>query len=162
MSEQRNESVSVRIAADDNDFEEVKKLVLAYVDSLGFDISFQNFDAEIASLPAMYGPPVGGMFLAVVNGVSVGVAGIRRLNDTECELKRMYVKPGNRGLGLGRKLIDACVTHAENLGYKAIKLDTTTDMKSAMELYQSCGFREIPPYYFNPQGNAKYFSLALT
>lgn len=143
------------------DFQAAEALIREYVAWLGIDLSFQNFDAEMADLPAMYAEPDGGLLLATVNGTYAGVAGIRKFTEGDCELKRMFVRAEYRNLGLGQRLLTASVELARRLGYAAIKLDTADFMQAAIRLYRANGFVEIPPYRFNPHDEARYFELTL-
>ncbi len=78
-----------------------------YVASLDFDLTFQNFDHELTILADMYGPPSGRIFLVEAEGEFVGCAALRRIeNDTTCELKRMYLRPAYRKLGIGKALME--------------------------------------------------------
>lgn len=137
-------------------------LIREYAATLGFDLAFQNFDKEMTALSEMYNDNEGGLFIAYVDAKPVGVAGVRRFNTTDAEVKRMYVKTTVRGLGVGKLLLQKCIEAAAKLEYRAIKLDTTSDMKAAMKLYTAHGFVEIDAYRFNPQENARYFELVLT
>ena len=143
------------------EFLQAKELILEYVQWLGIDLSFQNFDQEIDTLQVTYGEPNGGLFLAIRNDKAVGVAGIKRFDESECELKRMLVQPGSRGSGIGKLLLIRCIDIAKKLNYVTIKLDTADFMKSAIKLYTDNGFVEIPAYRFNPYEEARYFELAL-
>ena len=156
-----NQKPEIRIAKTSDDFSIARDLILDYVKWLGIDLSFQNFDSEITNLKAMYFEPVGGLLIATVNSEPAGVAGIRKYHGEECELKRMFVRPDFRNLGIGKKLLLASIELAKNLKYKTIKLDTTDFMTDAVKLYQSNGFVEIQPYRHNPMDSAKYFELKL-
>ncbi len=127
-----------------------KKLFQEYIATLKVDIGFQNVPRELSELETRYGPPGGVLLLAIHAGDYVGCAGVRRLDDNYCELKRMYVKPGNRGLGIGRLLLDQCLVHARGLGYSAIRLDTLPSMQAALRMYREAGFATIDAYYENP------------
>ncbi len=81
----------------------------------------------------------------------IGCVGLRPVGpDGACEMKRLYVAPGGRGLGLGRRLIVAIVREAERIGYREMRLDTLPSMLAAQELYRSVGFVPIAPYYETP------------
>jgi len=153
--------ILTKIAQSDEDFLEAKKLILEYVEWLDTDLSFQNFDKEMDTLQEMYNNPNGGLFVAYKNNKPVGVAGLRRFSDKECEVKRMFVKPNNRGFGIGKLLLTECVKLSIKLNYEVIKLDTDDYMKSAIKLYTDNGFVEIPAYRYNPHETARYFELNL-
>ena len=161
--------VKIKEAQNINDFSEAKKLILEYIEWLGISggpevkaiLSSQNFDKEMETLPITYGSPDGGVFLAMVNDKAVAVAGIKRFNDKECEVKRMYVQPASRGLGIGKLLLTKCIETAKRLNYDAIKLDTIDSMKSAIKLYTDNGFVEIHAYRHNTHEEARYFELDL-
>ena len=136
-----------------------------YAASLDVDLCFQDFDAELASLPGEYAPPRGDLLLAYVRGELAGCGALRPFADAEdgnaCEMKRLYVRPGFRGIGLGRILAKALFDEAHRIGYSTMLLDTLDDMEAARELYTSLGFAEIPPYYFNPIPGAHYLRVTL-
>jgi len=151
----------IREAQKTEDFAAARELIMEYVSWLGIDLSFQNFDQEMNTLPATYGNNDGRLFMAFINEQAVGIAGIKRFDDTACEVKRMYVKPASRGTGIGKQLLMECIGMAKKLNYTTIKLDSAAFMKSAIKLYTECGFVEIPAYRYNPHEEAKYFELLL-
>lgn len=153
--------VSIQQCDSSEDFLLAKELIMEYTRWLGFDLAFQNFDQEIDNLREMYNKRDGGLLLAMMNGLAVGVAGVRRFNKTDCEIKRMFVKDGNRGKGIGQLLLTKCIELARAVGYDNIKLDTTDLMKPAIKLYSQNGFVEISPYRYNPHEAARYFELKL-
>src|SRR5215213_4907593 len=139
----------VRTAAD---FDSVIKLFRAYADSLGIDLSYQNFEAEMAAMPGKYAPPRGDLLLARdPSGAPIGCVGLRPLDISGCcEMKRLYVSPERRGVGLGRRLVEAVVREAKRIGYKEIRLDTLPSMAGALALYRKLGFEPMEPYYDTP------------
>jgi carbonic anhydrase len=118
----KNPDIAIVFARQKADFQAAEALIREYVAWLGIDLSFQNFDAEMADLPAVYAGPYGGLLLATVDGNFAGVAGIRKFAEGDCELKRMFVRAEYRGLGLGQRLLTASVELAQRLGYATIKL----------------------------------------
>jgi ribosomal protein S18 acetylase RimI-like enzyme len=135
-----------------------------YADWLGIDLSFQGFEAELASLPGKYAPPMGELMLAhSLGGGVLGCVAVRPLEGAAiCEMKRLYVRPAARGLGIGRSLVAAIIKSAEELGYAQMKLDTLPSMAEAFALYKRCGFLEIPPYYHNPVPGTVYLGKQLS
>ena len=141
--------------------DDVRPLFLEYAGSLSFDLDFQDFEGELAGLPGDYAPPGGALLLARVSGTPAGCVALRRIEAGTAELKRLYVRPGHRGLGLGRLLAEAAVEHARELGYQRLRLDTAPEMAAAHELYRSLGFREIAAYRENPVAGARFLELDL-
>ena len=143
----------------------VRELFGEYAAGLGIDLCFQNFDEELAALPGDYAPPRGALVLALVDGAPAGCGALRALPDADypnaCEMKRLYVRRAFRGFGLGRALAQALMDQATGAGYSTLLLDTLDDMESARGLYETLGFVEVPPYYFNPIPGAHYLKVEL-
>ena len=142
-----------------------REIIREYAESMGFDLCFQNFEGEMASLPGDYAAPAGALLLAWVDGALAGCGAFRPLPDVDyanaCEMKRLYVRKAFRRFGLGRQLAQALIDGATQAGYSAMLLDTLDDMEAARELYTSLGFEEVPPYYFNPIAGAHYLKVDL-
>ena len=151
-------------AATPAQFDEVRSIFREYAAGLGVDLAFQGFESELAALPGDYAAP-GALLLAYVDGQLAGCGALRPLADADyanaCEMKRLYVRPAYRGLGLGRLLAQALMDHAVRAGYSVMLLDTLDDMEAARGLYGALGFEEIPPYYFNPIAGAHYLKAQL-
>ena len=141
------------------------ELFREYADALAVDLCFQNFDAELAALPGEYASPQGALLLALVDGELAGCGALRPLTDVDyanaCEMKRLYVRRAFRRFGLGRLLAQALIDEAVRAGYSALLLDTLDDMEAARGLYETLGFEEIPPYYYNPLPGAHYLKVDL-
>jgi len=143
----------------------MRDLIREYAQALGVDLYFQEFDAEMAGLPGDYAPPRGALLAIHVNGQLAGCCAMRPLDNVDyanaCEMKRLYVRPSFRGLGLGRRLAESILDAARQAGYACVLLDTLSDMETARTLYQEIGFEEIPPYYHNPIPGAHYLLARL-
>ena len=149
------------IAHSASDYANAKVLFEEYATAINIDLCFQKFDDELSSLEQMYHQPMGGIILAEEEGYFIGCVGVRRIDATTGELKRMYVKPGNQQKGIGKNLLHQAIELAKNCNYTQLKLDTLSSMESAIRLYKANGFYEIAPYYTNPIATAFYFEKGL-
>lgn len=153
----------VRAATIPDDLPAVRSIFEEYAASLGFDLSFQGFDRELAGLPGEYAAPGGAILLADDGkGGLEGCVALRAFTPPEvCEMKRLYVRPAARGKGLGRRLAEAVMAEARLRGYRRMRLDTVPAMGEAITLYRSLGFHPIEPYRANPIPGALYFERDL-
>ncbi len=144
---------------------QIRTLFTEYSESLSIDLCFQNFSTELQSLPGEYSSPRGALLAVKVGDEVAGCCAMRPLDTVDyanaCELKRLYVRPAFRGMGLGRFLAEGILDAARLADYGCVLLDTLDDMESARALYEGLGFREIPPYYFNPIAGAHYLKADL-
>ncbi|MDI3384090.1 GNAT family N-acetyltransferase [Xenophilus aerolatus] len=178
-------AIVLAVPDDAHELAEARAIFGEYAASLKVDLCFQDFDAELASLPGDYAEPRGTLLLALVeagatatpsaapalvrpDGRTLQVAGccaLRPLDTVDyanaAEMKRLYVRPGFRGLGLGRQLVEAVLDAARGAGYTCVLLDTLDDMESARALYEDLGFVEVPPYYHNPIAGSHYLKVEL-
>ena len=141
--------------------ENAKDLFLEYAASLLFDLSFQDFEKEMAGFPDEYSPPHGRLLLAFYDEDLAGCVALRDLGNEMCEMKRLYVKPVFRGLKIGRALAEAIIKAGRDIGYSRMRLDTVPSMKEAINLYMLLGFQHIKPYRYNPIKGASCMELAL-
>ncbi len=143
----------------------LRTLLREYAASLSVDLCFQGFDDEMACLPGQYAEPRGALLTATVEGELAGCCALRPLDNVDypnaCEMKRLFVRPRFRGLGLGRLLADAILDAARQGGYAYVLLDTLSDMETARAMYHDLGFEEIPPYYHNPIAGSHYLKAKL-
>jgi ribosomal protein S18 acetylase RimI-like enzyme len=157
--------ISLTVAEQPRQLEDVRVLFREYAEALNVDLCFQQFEEELAALPWDYGPPRGSLLLATVAGDLAGCCALRPLDNVDyadaCEMKRLYVRPQFRGMGLGRMLVEATLDMARQSDYACVLLDTLNDMEAARALYDDLGFASIPPYYFNPIAGAHYLKADL-
>jgi ribosomal protein S18 acetylase RimI-like enzyme len=143
----------------------IAQLFLDYAAGVAQPLCFQGFEREVQQLAQVYAPPHGAVFLAMVGGVPAGCVAYRPLPDTDhinaCEMKRLYVAPAFRGLGLGHQLVYAVMDSARISGYSCVLLDTLSEMEAARALYEEIGFIEIPPYQPSPTPGAHHLKLML-
>lgn len=141
----------------------VAALFREYEASLGIDLCFQGFESELASLPGKYAPPDGALLLAKdERRAPIGCVALRPFGiDGVCEMKRLYVMPKARGLGLGRALVAEIVEAGTLIGYREMRLDTLPSMQAAISLYSEAGFQPIEPYYETPLAQTVFMARAL-
>ena len=132
-----------------------RELILEYAS--GLDLSFQDFDHEIASLGTFYEA----MFVARWDGEPAGCVALRRIDATTCEMKRLYVRRQFRGKQIGRALAERIICEARQRGYARMRLDTLPTMTEARDLYRSLGFVDIAPYRFNPIEGSAFMELLI-
>ena len=154
---------AILAAAGPVDLSDAAGLFRAYADSLPIDLGYQGFESELAALPGKYAPPAGALLIARTPiGEAVGCVALRPIDgDGICEMKRLYVRPEARGLGLGGALIAAILHAAREAGYKEMRLDTLPTMRAALAMYRQAGFREISAYYPTPVDGTIFLSLKL-
>jgi ribosomal protein S18 acetylase RimI-like enzyme len=153
--------IEIMSATSEEHFEAARSLFLEYADSLGFDLEFQDFGHELATLEEEYLPPQGCILLAKDSGNIVGCVALRPFKATICEMKRLYVIPACQGQGIGRLLARKVIARARKAGYKKMRLDTIASMQAAKALYGSLGFYRIEPYRYNPIEGTTYMELDL-
>ncbi|MFN0162627.1 MAG: GNAT family N-acetyltransferase [Burkholderiales bacterium] len=143
------------------EIETVRALMLEYQARLGVDLCFQGFEAEVRELPGSYAPPRGRLLLAMQEGVAVGCVALHEAGWPCAEMKRLFVRPAARGLGVGRTLVEAVLAEATSIGYVEVVLDTLPSMTEAQQLYTQFGFRDISAYRPNPIPGTRYLAKSL-
>ena len=181
---------SIEPVRSSEDLKSAIDIILAYHQWLNEDVSFQGWQEEIDGMPGKYAPPKGELFLARdTSGLAIGCLAVRPLTEgmplhqrpspnshfpyyfvswslrqlpDSCEMKRLFILPAGRGLGVGKALVQHSLEFARGAGYKNMKLDTLPHkMGAANKLYKDCGFKETEPYYHNPIKGVLYLSCDL-
>jgi len=154
---------AIRPAESAADLADAARLFRSYAASLPIDLSYQGFEAELAGLPGKYAPPAGALLIARnEHETAIGCVALRPIDgDGVCEMKRLYVTPDARGMGLGDALIARIVASARASAYAEMRLDTLPTMLAALGLYIRAGFREIPAYYPTPIAGTVFLGLTL-
>jgi len=156
------ERFQIDVAITAEDVQSVSDLFQGYAASLPVDLGYQDFAAELAGLPGKYAEPKGALLLACDNaGAPLGCIALRPLDEDVCEMKRLFLKPEARGLGLGRALAEAIIAAARDRGYRELRLDTLPSMTSAIALYEGLGFERIAPYYAPTPDGTVFMALKL-
>ena len=143
------------------DIDAVRAMMREYIEWIALDLAFQEIDAELDRLPGDYAPPRGVLLVAADGDRYAGVIALRPFDTRICEMKRLFIRPEARGLGLARRLIDALLAEARRLGYAEIRLDTLPMMGAAQALYEAMGFVDMPAYYDTPIAGTRFMRKAL-
>ena len=147
---------------------EIKELFTEYTDFLvSGDSEFkkyleiQKYDHEVENLEEKYGLPNGRLYVAYFENMVAGCIALRKLNDTQCEMKRLYVKPQFRNRGIAKSLVEKIISDAQEIGYSSMLLDTLPFLQTAIRMYMKMGFYEIECYNDSPLDNTIYMKLDL-
>jgi len=132
-----------------------------FIAGTSVSLAHQNYEAEFADLPGKYAPPEGRLFLAERGGEIVGCVAFRKVDDRICEMKRLYVRPGARGEGVGRRLAECLLAEAREAGYEEMRLDVLAEFENARKLYADLGFAPAEPIAFNPLPGTAFLGLKL-
>ncbi len=139
-----------RVAPDDARVRALYREMVREVDEgIGIEITDDRLAGEAP--PVDLAPPGGEFLLVSIEGTPVAIGGVRGLDTDVAEVKSMYVAPGGRGAGVGRRLLGRLEALAAGRGCRAVRLDTAIHLKAAVELYRKVGYRDIPRYNDNPK-----------
>lgn len=160
--------MNIRIIPAYDHSEEVGALFSEYTDMLIDNdetfkkyLELQNYDEELRHLEVKYGMPEGRLYLLYFEEKLAGCIGLRKIDEQNCELKRLYVRPEFRGRHLGSILVEKIIEEAKKIGYSYVLLDTLPFLKSAIQLYEDFGFYEIDSYNDSPMDTSIYMKLNL-
>ena len=130
----------------------VARELAAYLAHIGESFDGDGLDHDIAHWEREYDGVSGALILLEdPSWEIVGTAAVRRLAPGVGEIKRMWIRPGCQGQGLGRRLLERCLEEAKALGFRTLRLDSERRMHAALHLYRTFGFTEIPDYNGNPR-----------
>lgn len=125
----------------------LKERLHKYLEFSSFQEYMENYEHEIKhQLPGRFSPPAGCLLLAEYDNQTAGCVGLMDLGEGLCEMRRLYVKPQFRRLGIGKALAEAVIERGRALKYDAMRLNTNAKMTGAVDLYRSLGFGDIEPY----------------
>ncbi|MCF6524770.1 helix-turn-helix domain-containing GNAT family N-acetyltransferase [Streptomyces sp. JJ36] len=144
-------AATVTLDVVDPDHPDARRCLRAYAAELQQRFE-TGFDPARSLLPDPGGlrPPRGLFLVARLHGEPVGCAGLKLPPDAPAEIKRMWVAPSVRGLGLGRRLLAELERRAARHGRDELRLDTNKTLTAAIGLYRSCGFEEVPAFNDEP------------
>lgn len=130
-------------SATNNDRKRVAELIFAVLEEYGLRPDPETTDADLQDLEANYFDR-GGVFEVIEDaGNLLGSFGLYPVNNTTCELRKMYLVPSARGLGLGKYVLERAIARARALGFKQIVLETSSKLIAANRLYTKFGFQPV-------------------
>jgi GNAT superfamily N-acetyltransferase len=139
-------ATDVRLVRTPEEFRQFRELVIEYEDSLPEDLRHPDFQEQLQRLEIYYGPP-NAAFIATIDTVPGGCVGLAKLDAATAIVKKLYVKPAYRSLGLARALVAAVLHAARERRLRRVVLDTERErLQAAYNLYVSLGFKECEPY----------------
>ena len=127
--------------ATNSDVKDVQRLVSEVLKEYGLIPDPSVIDSDIADIEKAY-LKAGGMFYVVeMDNMIIGCAGLFRIDELTCELRKMYIYPVFRGRGIGRFLLHQLISDAKRLGYRKVTLETASVLKEAINMYKANGFK---------------------
>ncbi len=142
-------------------FDEYTKMLIEGDSEFKKYLELQNYSHETENLEEKYGLPYGRLYVALFDGSVTGCIALRKIDEENAELKRLYVKPEYRGNKIGNILLEHILAEAKKIGYKHILLDTLPFLTTAIEMYKKVGFYEIESYNNSPMDNLIYLKFDL-
>ncbi len=155
-------AASVEIEAVDPEHEDAKYCIAEYVAELNRR-SHRGFDPSVGAtaLPHEVRPPAGQFFVTYLHGEPIGCGAVKHPVDAPAEIKRMWIAPQARGLGLGRRLLEKLETCARAGGARIAHIETSAVLAEALALYRSAGWIEVPAFNDEPFAD-HWFEKTLT
>jgi DNA-binding MarR family transcriptional regulator/GNAT superfamily N-acetyltransferase len=144
-------AASVEIQAVDPEHADAQYCLAEYVAELNRR-STRGFDPSVGAtaLPYEMRPPAGEFFVAYLHGEPIGCGAVKHHADAPAEIKRMWIAPNARGLGLGRRLLEKLETCALAGGARVAHIETSGILSEALALYRSAGWIEVPAFNDEP------------
>jgi DNA-binding MarR family transcriptional regulator/GNAT superfamily N-acetyltransferase len=144
-------SASVEIEAVDPEHRDARYCLAEYVAELNRR-SDRGFDPSVGAtaLPHEVRPPAGEFFVAYLHGEPIGCGAVKHHPGAPTEIKRMWIAPAVRGLGLGRRLLEHLEACARASGAPVARIETSAVLTEALALYRSTGWVEVPRFNDEP------------
>ena len=129
----------------------IRELIFAILETYGLAPSPEDTDADLYDLSGFYFDRGGDFSVMLDDNRIIGTVALFNSGDGVCELRKMYLDPAYRRRGLGRQLLDYGLAKARELDFKRVTLETATELKEAVALYESYGFTRIEPDHLAPR-----------
>lgn len=142
-------------------FSEYTEMLIKNDESFKKYLDIQNYGEEIEHLEMKYGIPYGRLYLIYCDEKLAGCIGLRKIDNQNCEMKRLYIRPEFRGEKLANILVKKIIKDAKEIGYSYMLLDTLPFLESAIHIYKKFGFYEIESYNDSPMDTSIYMRLDL-
>lgn len=144
----------------------LKTLLLEYgkymYSELGLVAGKDSFYEELKILPTPnYQPQNGTFIIALIENTTAGCVAVKKFNEGSCEMKRMYIRPTCRRMGIGKLFCEYVIKWSRNAGYSNVLLDTNEEMTEAISLYRKYGFADISPYCVNENDHPVFMEYIL-
>ena len=142
-------------------FSEYTEMLIKNDESFKEYLDIQNYDEEMEHLEMKYGRPYGRLYLIYCDEKLAGCVGLRKIDNQNCEMKRLYIRPEFRGKKLGNIWVERIIEDAKKIGYSYMLLDTLPFLQNAIHIYKKFGFYEIESYNDSPMDTSIYMRLDL-